>query len=122
METVLLYLAPFSLINLTVTQHHGRSESQLHRDPRASISRITYIGHHTPFALPARTLRMATWSSQPDETWGAGGDGVADIDGPVVDPDYANAENVDIVDIVNKLSVSEDDKKPQRIRKKDIEQ
>lgn len=62
---------------------------------------------------------MATWNSQPDETWGVGADGAANIDGPVIDPDYANIDNADIL---NELSVAEEDKKPQRIRKKDIEQ
>lgn len=62
---------------------------------------------------------MATWNSQPDETWGDGADGAAEIDGPPVDPDYGNIVNVDIA---NELSVDEEEKKPQRIRKKDIEQ
>lgn len=62
---------------------------------------------------------MATWSSSPDETWGAGGDGAADVDEPTVDSDYAN---IDVVDVGNDYPVNEDEKKPQRIRKKDIEQ
>lgn len=62
---------------------------------------------------------MATWNSAPDETWGVGADGAADIDGPVVDPDYGNIVSVDSV---CELSIDEEDKKPQRIRKKDIEQ
>lgn len=117
MDQVFLSFVAFSFINLTPLQRHRNSRVSLIatfllHTSLASILRITHhtIRHH---------LKMETWNSNPDETWGAGGDGATDVDGPTVAPGYGN---VDGFDIGTDHPVNEDEKKPQRIRKKDIEQ
>lgn len=58
---------------------------------------------------------MATWDSKPGDSWSDGGD--IDAATPVVNPDYANTNGNDV-----RSDDPVEEKKPQRVRKKEIEQ
>lgn len=73
-----------------------------------AISCSLHVLHTTP---TSQYSKMSTWSSKPDESWGGGGA----ADAPTVNEDYANVDGIDTEPI-------EEEKKLQRIRKKDIEQ